>query len=286
MIKKIIDIFTKYHVKNFVVEKELSNHCMEGVILFNDVRSATFYAFGESLKKNEPVVLIVSGNNLPNVYTGITEAWFQKANVIIVAIYSHYKEIKCAYMERCVLEYHIYDENELMSENNLMNIVEKKGPVLINLIVKIEEELLNNYYDILKVVNNVVEQKTDVFAYNAEKNFNQLEKINIRNIEPQYKYGIFSKYIGFIAGGGNAILCCSSKNILLDANIFRTRYSSNNIKIIIHDKDNIINEYSVDKWITSNKWNYSETEEINEEIINNMLRLEKPSVLVVNRRAK
>ena len=250
------------------------------------MRSATFYAFGESLKKNEPVVLIVSGNNLPNVYTGITEAWFQKANVIIVAIYSHYKEIKCAYMERCVLEYHIYDENELMSENNLMNIVEKKGPVLINLIVKIEEELLNNYYDILKVVNNVVEQKTDVFAYNAEKNFNQLEKINIRNIEPQYKYGIFSKYIGFIAGGGNAILCCSSKNILLDANIFRTRYSSNNIKIIIHDKDNIINEYSVDKWITSNKWNYSETEEINEEIINNMLRLEKPSVLVVNRRAK
>ena len=53
-----------------------------------DVRSAAFYAFGKSKVTNENVVLLINGDYLPNAYTVLTEAWFQKTNLIIIALYN------------------------------------------------------------------------------------------------------------------------------------------------------------------------------------------------------
>ena len=90
------DIFAKINAE--IKENISQNFTVE---LMDDVRSATFFTLGETNIKNEPIVLMIDGRFLPSVYTGITEAWFQRKTIIIVALYEKYSEIKCEYLKRC-----------------------------------------------------------------------------------------------------------------------------------------------------------------------------------------
>ena len=54
---------------------------------YQDARSAAFFAMGMSIKQKDPITLLLPGEYLTNIYTAITEAWFQKAEVIVYAFY-------------------------------------------------------------------------------------------------------------------------------------------------------------------------------------------------------
>ena len=73
------------------------------IINIDDVRSAAFYAFGESKILNKNTVLIIDGHYLPNVYTVLTEAWFQKTNLTIISLFNSIYDVETNYLNRCSL---------------------------------------------------------------------------------------------------------------------------------------------------------------------------------------
>ena len=105
------------------IEESLQNEEKEYIekeflkVDIDDVRSATFFALGkENLHNN--CIIIVNGEEIQNILTGITETWFQKLNVFVVALYSKYDDIKTDFLHRVMPNIiRIYDEDYRYYEN-------------------------------------------------------------------------------------------------------------------------------------------------------------------------
>lgn len=78
--------------------------CIDDAENYQDSRSAVFYAMGQAIKEKRTVGVFVPGAYLPSAYTALTEAWFQKANIIVVAFYDKVSEVKTTWADRCVLK--------------------------------------------------------------------------------------------------------------------------------------------------------------------------------------
>ena len=101
----------------------------ERVQYIEDVRSAIFTAYGIAKISSKPILAIVDDEYLPNTYTGLTEAWFQRVPVVVLSINSRDKE-SSTYLERCLDKISFIDIND--SSVKLDDIsLSTYGPTLI-----------------------------------------------------------------------------------------------------------------------------------------------------------
>lgn len=228
---------------------------LPGAKQYRDARSAAFYAMGMAVKTCRSVTLVVSGNDLPSTYTAITEAWFQKANVIVVALFDKVSEVKTAWMDRCVLQTATFGADEQTAFEEIMASVRGiPGPVLINLTgFPLEEKAVD--YDAVMQAIRAADPAVNVTAYFPKAQC-------VEGITPVFakdKYGLLSKYMGMSVVKDVGVLLCPAQCALLDMNIFRTRYANGNMKIVLLDENGAMDELQVAQWITGNGWDYLES---------------------------
>ena len=136
-----------------------------GATQYQDARSAAFYAMGIAIKKRCSVTLVVPGQYLTSTYTAITEAWFQKANVIVIALFDKASDVKTVWMDRCVVQTGTYGADE---EPAFLQALEQarcaQGPVLLNRIGFCCEEQSVDYSHILNALKSVAPDQK-VMAY-------------------------------------------------------------------------------------------------------------------------
>ena len=288
MLRKILNLLLEKQIKDVVCTEDIlksidsqdkeyieANFNMQ---IFNDLRSATFFSNGEVNSSNKPVILIIAGEFLPNIYTGITEAWFQRSNINIISIFERYDDIKVEYLERCIPDIlTIYDDGIEEYKNTIYKFIDNNMPDLINIKYKLNLEEKMDYANIINMLDSIVKNTVDVFIYNSKNE--SKNNINIMNIEPKYKYGILSKYMGYIiAKEKKSLLIMPYELLKIDLNIFNNRYVNENVKIIIYkDKE----QSNIEEWIKDNKIEILKTEKIDEKILKKFWDLNKASVLIV-----
>lgn len=288
MLRKILNLLVEKQIKDVVCTEDIlksidgqdkeyieANFNMQ---IFNDLRSATFFSNGEVNSSNKPVILIIKGEFLPNIYTGITEAWFQRSNINIISIFEKYDEIKVEYLERCIPDIlTIYDDGIEEYKNTIYKFIDNNMPALINIKYTLKLEEKSDYTSIINMLDSIVKNTVDVFIYNFKNE--SKNNINIKNIEPKYKYGILSKYMGYItAKEKKSLLIMPYELLKIDLNIFNNRYINEDVKIIIYKGKE---QNNIEEWIKDNKIEILKTEKIDEKIFKKFWDLNKASVLIV-----
>ena len=288
MLRKILNLLLEKQIKDVVCTEDIlksidgqdkeyieANFNMQ---IFNDLRSATFFSNGEVNSSNKPVILIIRGEFLPNIYTGITEAWFQRSNINIISIFEKYDNIKVEYLERCIPDILIiYDDGIEEYKNTIYKFIDNNMPALINIKYTLNLEEKSDYTSIINMLDSIVKNTVDVFIYNSKNE--SKNNINIMNIEPKYKYGILSKYMGYItAKEKKSLLIMPYELLKIDLNIFNNRYINENVKIIIYKGKE---QNNIEEWIKDNKIEILKTEKIDEKIFKKFWNLNKASVLIV-----
>lgn len=252
---------------------------VENCISIDDARDAAFYAMGAAVKNQKAVVLVVDGDSLTNIYTAITEAWFQKANVIILSVFDEINKIKTSWMDRCVVASEVFlqsDEENCLEYIN--NSVGAYGPVLVNILAQKAECAPVNYNVLLDAVKDC-DGKYELLLFNSADNVH-IENADITVIPKEYRYGIISKYFGSAVAGSKKILCCTTDCLMLDLNVFRTRYKNSNMKIIAIE-DNGFSKEKIENWIISNGYSLNEVSTLTSQAFKEFAESSQPSVLLI-----
>lgn len=276
---KILECLKNNKINKFVVGDEINIDLeLNSYTVIDDVRSAGFYAFGESNISKETVVLIINGNYLPNLYTVLTEAWFQKTNLIVIAIYNSIYDIETHYLNRClVYNTKFFEKDYEKFADDIQKSLSLIGPKLYNIVTEnIKKE--NNYNNIVSKLNEKANKKYDIYLYNSQPLNDNFKNLNIRNIEKKYKYGILSKYMAMVTENENKLLICDSSCIKIDSNIFNNRYINKNFKLIV--SNNKLDEINYKKWILANNIRLLENKNLDTDLYE-FLNSEGPTVLIV-----
>lgn len=278
--KGYIDIIYTFDIKSEIKEsdKEYINNNFQ-INNIKDVRSATFYALGkENLHKN--CIILVNGDDLQSTLTGITETWFQKLNVFVIALYKKYDDIKTDFIRRVMPNIiRIYDEDFSEYKSLILKATAHCTPSLITLkydTVDIEYD----YNNFIKLLSKILKNGDEVFCYNSN---NMLENnFNIKSIKSKYKYCIISKYMGYIIGTKKkSLLCMPAMLLLLDLNILNNRYINENFKVILFNVEEIKEDDTLEKWIENNNIKSKCINKIDENVLNEFWNLEEPAILLV-----
>ncbi|MBP3596057.1 MAG: hypothetical protein J6J60_01460 [Clostridia bacterium] len=277
---EIINLLKDNKVTRFVIGDEINFKLnIENCIKIDDVRSAAFYAFGESKIKNENVVLIVNGEYLPSVYTVLTEAWFQKTNLVVIALYNSIYDVETHYLDRCLVKNIKFIEKDFNQfKDGIEQSLKLIGPKLFNVVSERNEDKYKyNYNNVLEIVDKNLNDNFDVYLYNSDILNNNFKKLKCINIESKYKYGIISKYAAMITENNKKILVCDTNCLKVDSNIFNNRYINNSFKIILINKEEN-NNYQ--EWIASNDIKVITCVDLNSHV-KEFLKSEVPTVLIV-----
>ncbi len=274
MINEVISKLNECAITDVVVtEKEMLKKSNVDCKYIADARSAAFYAFGLALREGKSVALLVDGELLPNVLSAATEAWFQKANLIIIALYRHFSNVHCEYFERCVLK---HDTVEKIDKKLLQECRQKKGPVLINLI---DTTLEYDNYDYGQLPKWLDGEK--VYLYHPNKTY---EETHVKTIEAKHRYGVISRYMGMTAvTEEKRFLCCPAECFMVDLNVFNNRYSVKNTRMIILDYDNLLESNKIDKWLKSNGVQCVFVDAVNQEHVEKVKGAEYAIALIVRK---
>ena len=289
MLKNILETLNKQGYKDLIYTFDIESSLNEEDKIFindyfsketiNDSRSATFFSLGKENLHRKSIV-IINGNELQNILTGITETWFQKLNIIVIALYEKYDDIKTDFIHRVIPNIvKIYEDNYKEYESLILKAAKSYSPTLITL----KYELLDikyNYNNLIRSIEKILNSEEEVILYNMADSVEN-KKIIIKNIESKYKYCMVSKYMGYIIGKRKkTLLCMPAKLILLDLNILNNRYIDENFKIILFEY-NKIEEKLLENWIDYNKIKTISTNNLDENIINEFWNLKEPTVLLV-----
>ena len=289
MLKNILETLNKQGYKDLIYTFDIESSLNEEDKIFindyfsketiNDSRSATFFSLGKENLHRKSIV-IINGNELQNILTGITETWFQKLNIIVIALYEKYDDIKTDFIHRVIPNIvKIYEDNYKEYESLILKAAKSYSPTLITL----KYELLDikyNYNNLIRSIEKILNSEEEVILYNMADSVEN-KKIIIKNIESKYKYCMVSKYMGYIIGKRKkTLLCMPAKLILLDLNILNNRYIDDNFKIILFEY-NKIEEKLLENWIDYNKIKTISTNNLDENIINEFWNLKEPTVLLV-----
>ena len=277
--KEILELLEKSKITDLIIgdDLEVNNFREFNITKINDVRSAAFYAFGQSKITNRNVALIIDGEYLANTYTVLTEAWFQKTNLIVIALYDSFYNIETNYLKRCLVsDIKFLDKDINLFKDKIVSSFSLIGPKLYNVVVDKVSVNKNNYNNILEKLLPLMKKEETVMTYNSV-NINC--KCIWKNVDKKYKYGILSKYVAMITEHSEKmILLVTNECIEIDSNIFNSRFMNNSFKLIILDKNNRVNDYI--KWIKSNDINIIECDNLDKDI-NKLYTENKPTVLVV-----
>lgn len=288
MLKTILNLYLNKNIKDVICTKDI----LESIIdkdkeyiktnfnfeILNDLRSATFFANGEVNSNNKPVILIINGEYLANIYTGITEAWFQRSNINIISIFEKYDDIKIEYLRRCIPDIlTIYEENIEEYKETIYKFINNNMPSLINIKYMLKSEEKVDYTNITNILDSIVKNKVDVFTYNSENK--SKNNINIMNIERKYKYGVLSKYMGYVSAKKQKTLIILPYELLkIDLNIFNNRYINKNVKIIINKRKE---QSNIKEWIKDNNIEILQTRNLDKNIFEKFWNLDKASALII-----
>ena len=278
--KEYNNIIYTFDIKSEIKEsdKEYINNNFQ-INNIKDVRSATFYALGkENLHKN--CIILVNGDDLQSTLTGITETWFQKLNIFVIALYKKYDDIKTDFIRRVMPNIiKIYDEDFSEYEPLILKAIAQCTPSLITLKYDIVE-IKYDYNDFIKLLSKILKNGDEVFCYNSN---NMLENnFNIKSIKSKYKYCIISKYMGYIIGTKKkSLLCMPAMLLLLDLNILNNRYINENFKVILFNVEEIKEDDTLEKWIENNNIKSKCINKIDENVLNEFWNLEEPAILLV-----
>lgn len=275
---KIINLLKENNVTRFVIGDEINLKLnVENCENIDDVRSAAFYAFGESKIKNENIALIINGEYLPSIYTVLTEAWFQKTNLVVIAVYNSIYDVETHYLDRCLVKNIKFFEKDFEQfKDSIKNSLNLLGPKLFNVVLERNEEKYN-YNNILEMLDRNIDEKFDVYVYNSYIDNSNYKNINCITVESKYKYGIISKYVAMITENNKKILVCDTNCLKVDSNIFNNRYINNSFKVIIINKEKNDN---YKEWIASNNIKVIISKNLNTDV-EEFLKSEVPSVLIV-----
>ena len=266
-------------IKEFVFEEDVIEQLsMKSEIIHSikDVRSATFYACGLAQKNDASVALFIRKEYLPSALTGLTEAWFQCRNIIVVAFGEHIINDDLSYLRNCTnSRFKIQSEEDIqyyITEN-----IYRKTPelFLVECNVPVPEKYLCNS----KInLNNTIPSVDKVFVYSKLANLFDEDK-RIVYVDERDKYGIISKFIGYSIGSDKKIvLVIDDSLIYYDVNIFNNRYLNESFKILIIGK---LKNLTIIKWLESNHINFFK-ESNPSQALSILLEIKKATVAIVN----
>ena len=243
----------------------------------DDVRSAAFTAFGKS-KLGEPVVLLINGAYLSSVYTVLTEAWFQKTNLIVVALYDSIYDVETNYLNRCtVANMKLYEKDYELFSSKIEESLNMIGPKVFNVVTTKMNVKENDYQKIIVELSKIMKKDDQLITYNSLASDSEY-KFVFKNILPKYKYGTLSKYFAMMTElESKIILLCDDSCVKVDSNIFNSRYISKNLKIIILQKSD---SFDVKEWISANHIQFIESKNLKNDI-KDLYDSKEPTVLLV-----
>lgn len=275
---RLIEIFDNFN-SEIIVVNPLNKIFKRGYEVFSDARSAAFYAMGKAIKEDKVVILILNGEFLSNIYTAITEAWFQKCNLLVVSLFNSVSEVNTYFMDRCTVMNRTvgFAETEVL-ENYLDDSKKFIGPKLLSVVCAdrlLDKVEVNNFDDAITTIREVEQNKVEITCFNCANS-------SVNNIPYNYKYGVISKYIGKSVVKDNGYLICDEKCVLVDVNVFRIRYKKKNMKIIIYC-DEAMNDFDLEKWIINNGWECRVDNAVTIDNIKWMSKAECASVLLIRK---
>ncbi len=244
-------------------------------VQYKDARSAAFYAMGSALKESRRITLMVPGQYISSIYTAVTEAWFQKADITVIAFYHKVSDVNTQWFDRCLQMHATYGMNEEGIRGYLEKSKSVKGPILLNVVGCKVNEKLTNYDGIVDILKQVDSAKESFICYNPSAVTDA-----VKPIHETHKYGIVSKYIGMSIVKDQGYLLCNAECLVVDVNVFRSRYANKNMKIIVLD-DGTIKENNIASWIESNNWLCRRVEELDIETAKWFISNDKQTVLIV-----
>ena len=219
----------------------------EEICYISDTRSAAFYALGESKTIGSPVVLIIDESELESCLTSLTEAWFQKINIIVFTIcQNRYNRID--YIERCCKK--IFWSDEESFEGKLYQSLNSFGPIIIRCVEEFVQNTKNDYSLLIQKIDSINNRGIHLFIYDGSEV--PVNYLTIHNIKTEHKYGVISKYIGWVLGSNEkGILCIPEFLLSYDSNIFNFRNMPNDFHmIILADKSQVL--HKLKPWIVAN----------------------------------
>ena len=247
-----------------------------------DARSAAFMAMGISIKKRTHCALIVPGEYITNILTAVTEAWFQKANLLVVGVFDNLQDLRIAWMDRYLvnrLDIRLEDLNS--RKDKIREVIEEQGPKLLSVVCPPSKDEYHNYGSVYNLLVEKAENGQKLTVFDANPNDIISKKASITIIDKRYKYGMISKYIGASMLSSAGVLLCSSECLLVDINVLRTKYKKPWMKIIIHDPADLVKKKAIDKWIINNEWKYYESVFFKEHELSKFLADKEASIFVV-----
>lgn len=212
-----------------------------------DVRSATFFAYGQSKLLGSPVLLVLDERFIASTYTGLTEAWMQRIQVCVLAYNCNgYKNT--LYLEKCTDTILCLD-----GKTDDRDIVKKAfqchGPSIVKCDAFIQSNNKEDYSDIFDLLSQSG-YKDIVHCYEPSPYDGNLR---VTVISEKYKYGILSKYIGELLGGKDSILCIPDHLLNLESNAFVQRIIPQSFKLIVKETNKELCD-RFESWITSNSF--------------------------------
>ena len=274
----VISMLESY-TSEIVVVKPLNMILKKEYKELSDARSAAFYAMGKAIKQDKTVVLVVNGEFLTNIYTAVTEAWFQKCNLLVVSLFDSVSEVNTYFMDRCTVMNRTVGigETEVL-RNYLVDSKKSIGPKLLSVVCDkslLDKVQVNNFDDIIATIREVEQNNVEITCFNCNNSF-------VNNISYDYKYGVISKYIGKSTVRDCGYLVCDEECVLVDVNVFRTRYKTKNMKIVIYCNE-AMNDFELEKWILNNGWECRMANTVELDDVKWMSKLECASVLLIRK---
>lgn len=238
----------------------------------DDVRSATFYAFGLSQKTQEPVVLVVRESYISNILTGLTEAWFQRSCVIVVAVGNNILNSDLSFLKPCTKGIFKVRKREDYLEHTV-DFFSINAPVVYLIEDVITENKESEKLDLTPLIK---EMKPGDCIFADETICMKEKHESITMISSDDRYGMISEYMGYILSfQGKCCLVTSTTTIDLDMNIFNNRYMCAKFKLILVGKKL---EDSQIQWIESNGVSVCRNTLFNEATCSDFLGSKEPSV--------
>lgn len=286
MIKEFLE---SYAFSSLVVNKSVLNRLSEkdygyimdqNPIVVTDARSSAFRAFGIAKETcSNKVVLLLDGTAAENIYTAVTEMFFQEIPVLILPVFFAGETFDFDYMRRCSNVLSPLTENEKITDFSLL--VDQFKPTVLPVVISDSLSATNDYSVIFKALSHVLNKDDIVFSYHSGSAEDY--PFEVRNIKQKYKYGVLSKYMGFVTVSDKRCLLCITPEILeLDINIFNNRYVSDKVRIIVYGTDNY---ERMKKWLVSNGFevNLADINTFDSHFCKTLLSNESPTILFIER---
>lgn len=249
------------------------------VVVNEDVRSATFFSYGKAQREGRMMALVVYEEQLVHCYSAMTEAMFQHVSFLIFVLHKDNTGFSHDYLNACLIaEYNFEPLVEIEIKRLPIN---KRGPIIVNVQIGKQLREVSVPLDLLQLIETLSLEQDDVVICYDKYGKGLEDYCRVITFSEDQKYGIISKYIGFLIGCSKCcILIMPLKHFKYDLNILNNRYINNRFKVIMVDEYGIDNRHI--NWIKKNGISYSEAKLSDSVKIKNTVQSAFPEICILN----